>query len=141
MQGKKIYQEKLFSNFQLSSRVPEHNFYRKLKEVLHLDFLYEQTRIYYGSSGQKSIDPVVFFKLCLVGYLENIISDRKLINHASMRMAILYFLGYDIDEELPWHSTICSGCCFRESCLGKTAKEKTSSVPYIEMSTSATTNA
>ena len=39
--------------------------------------------------NKKSIDPVVFFKLCLVGYLD-----------------IMYFLGYDIDEPLPWHSTI-----------------------------------
>ncbi|WP_299770777.1 transposase, partial [uncultured Dokdonia sp.] len=30
----------------------------------------------------------------------------KLIAHCSMRLDILYFLGYDIDEELPWHSTI-----------------------------------
>ncbi|GAA3523600.1 hypothetical protein GCM10022393_43090 [Aquimarina addita] len=106
MQGKKTYQEKLFHTFQLSNRVPETNFYRRLKEVLHLDFLYKETASYYGNSGQKSIDPVVFFKICLVGYLENIISDRKLIEHASMRLDILYFLGYDIDEELPWHSTI-----------------------------------
>ena len=106
MQGKKIYQEKLFNNFQLSRCVPEHNFYRRLKSVLHLEFLYKKTKIYYGDSGQKSIDPVVFFKLCLVGYLENIISDRKLIEHASMRLDILYFLGYNIDEPLPWHSTV-----------------------------------
>jgi transposase len=52
------------------------------------------------------MDPVVFYKLCLVGYLENIISDRKLIDHCSMRMDILFFLGYDIDEQLPWHSTV-----------------------------------
>ncbi|WP_242009131.1 IS1182 family transposase [Robertkochia solimangrovi] len=106
MQGKKQYQEKLFNNFQLSARVPEHNFYRCLKDVLHLDFLYNETKGYYGSSGQKSIDPVVFFKLCLEGYLENISSDRKLMEHCSLRLDILYFLGYDIDEELPWHSTI-----------------------------------
>jgi len=106
MQGKKDYQEKLFAQFQLSERVPKHNFYRRLKEVLDLDFLYPLTKSYYGESGQKSIDPVVFFKLCLVGYLENIISDRHLIQHSSMRLDILYFLGYDIDEELPWHSTI-----------------------------------
>lgn len=42
----------------------------------------------------------------LVGYLENITSDCKLVDHCSMRMDILYFLGYDIDEQLPWHSTI-----------------------------------
>ena len=34
MQGKKQYQEKLFTNFQLSDRVPADNMYRKLKEVL-----------------------------------------------------------------------------------------------------------
>ena len=106
MQGKKLYQEKLFSSFQLSHRVPENNFYRRLKEVLDLSFLYQQTHVYYGKCGQKSIDPVVFYKLCLVGYLENIISDRKIIDHCSMRLDILYFLGFDIDEELPWHSTL-----------------------------------
>ncbi len=106
MQGKKNYQEKLFAHFQLSDRIPKNNFYRRLKEVLDLNFLYLLTKSYYGESGQKSIDPVVFFKLCLVGYLENIISDRNLIQHSSMRLDILYFLGYDIDEELPWHSTI-----------------------------------
>ena len=106
MQGKKDYQEKLFAHFQLSERVPEHNFYRRLKGVLDLEFLYKLTRPYYGESGQKSIDPIVFFKLCLVGYLENIISDRDLIQHSGMRLDILYFLGYDIDEPLPWHSTI-----------------------------------
>ena len=106
MQGKKIYQEKLFNNFQLSDRIPKENFYRRLSLVLDLDYLYTLTKEYYGSSGQKSIDPIVFFKLCLVGYLENIISDRKLIQHCSLRLDILYFLGYDIDEELPWHSTI-----------------------------------
>ena len=95
-----------FDHFQLSDRIPKNNFYRRLKEVLDLNFLYLLTKSYYGESGQKSIDPVVFFKLCLVGYLENIISDRNLIQHCSMRLDILYFLGYDIDEELPWHSTI-----------------------------------
>jgi transposase len=106
MQGKKDYQEKLFAHFQLSERIPKHNFYRRLKEVLDLNFLYPLTKQHYGESGQKSIDPIVFFKLCLVGYLENIISDRDLIQHSSMRLDILFFLGYDIDEPLPWHSTI-----------------------------------
>jgi hypothetical protein len=43
----------------------------------------------------------------LTGYLENITSDRKLVEHCcAMRMDVLHFLGFDIDEELPWHSTI-----------------------------------
>ena len=106
MQGKKSHQEKLFTDFRISERVPQENFYRRLKGIVDIDFLYKQTRRYYGDCGQKSIDPVVFFKICLVGYLENIISDRQLIQHCSMRLDILLFLGYDIDEVLPWHSTI-----------------------------------
>jgi transposase len=42
----------------------------------------------------------------LIGYLENINSDRKIVETASMRIDMLYFLGYDIDEPLPWHSTL-----------------------------------
>lgn len=106
MQGRKQYQEKLFANFQLSDRVPKDNFYRKLKETLDLRFVYEATARYYGTEGQVSIDPSVFFKLILVGYLENLGSDRRIINTAAMRLDILYFLGYDIDEQLPWHSTL-----------------------------------
>jgi transposase len=106
MQGKKNYQEKLFLNFQLSDRVPNDNFYRRLKELLDLSFVRKSTIEYYGKEGQKSIDPEVFFKLMLIGYLENLNSDRKIIEHASMRMDMLYFIGYDVDEVLPWHSTI-----------------------------------
>ena len=106
MQGKKEYQEKLFTDFRLSDRVPEGNFYRRLKGVLDLDFPYPLTKRFYGDSGQKSINPVVFFKLCLVGYPENIPSNRKLVAHCSMRLDILFFLGYGIEGEIPWHSTV-----------------------------------
>src|SRR3954447_5025826 len=106
MQGKKQYTEQLFKSFQLSERVPEDNFYRRLKNVLDLKWIYAVTKNYYGTEGQQSIDPVVFFKLILVGYLENLNSDRKIIAHSKMRLDILFFLGYDLDEELPWHSTI-----------------------------------
>lgn len=106
MQGRKQYQEKLFTNFQLSEHIPEDNFYRRLKELLPLHWLYKATEKYYGAEGQQSIDPVVFFKLMLIGYLENLCSDRRIINMAKLRLDILYFIGYNIDEALPWHSTL-----------------------------------
>jgi transposase len=106
MQGKKHYTEQLFKSFQLSQRVPEDNFYRRLKDLLNLDWLYKETKDYYGTEGQQSIDPVIFFKLMLIGYLENLGSDRRIINTVSMRLDMLYFIGYDIDEPLPWHSTL-----------------------------------
>jgi transposase len=106
MQGNKNFQEKLFTNFQLSDRVPEDNFYRKLNEILDLRFIKEATRKYYGNEGQQSIDPIVFFKLILIGYLENLASDRRIISTVSMRLDMLLFVGYNIDEALPWHSTL-----------------------------------
>ncbi len=53
MQGKKIYQEKLFNNFQLSNRVPKTNFYSGLTAILDLEYLYSFIKEYYGLSGQK----------------------------------------------------------------------------------------
>src|SRR5680860_443838 len=106
MQGRKDYTEKLFLSFRLSDRIPKENLYRRLRETLDLSFLYKDTKELYGRTGNPSIDPVVFFKLLITGYLENITSDRKLMEHCGMRMDVLYFLGYDLDEELPWHSTI-----------------------------------
>jgi len=106
MQGKKNYQEKPIASFRLSQRVPRDNFYRRLKEVLDLQWLYAATEKYYGREGHQSIDPVVFFKLILIGYLENLLSDRRIINTVSLRLDLLYFTGYDLDEPLPWHSTL-----------------------------------
>lgn len=63
MQGRKSFEEKLFTNFQLSDRVPLDNFYRKLKETLDLRFVPEATAKYYGTEGQESIDPIVFSSL------------------------------------------------------------------------------
>jgi transposase len=106
MQGKRIYQEKLFINFQLSEQIPADNLYSRLNELIDFRFLYEATAQYYGTEGQKSIDPVVFMKLMLAGYLENLNSDRRIINALRLRLDIRYFIGYNLDEELPWHSTL-----------------------------------
>lgn len=57
--------------------------------------------------GRPSLDPVVFFKIVLAGYLENICSDRALERMINMRLDLRFFIDYDIDEKVPDHSTIC----------------------------------
>ena len=106
MQGQKDIQPKMMYQVHLDSLVPADNFYRRLSAALDLNFLYKATSQYYGNEGQESIDPVVFFKVCLVGYLNNIGSDRKLIEYCSNCLDVRLFIKYDIDEPLPWHSTI-----------------------------------
>ena len=106
MQGKKEFLDKEVVRFRLSERVPPHNLYRRLAELVDWSFLYEETKALYSHTGQPSLDPVVFFKLALVGRLENLVSDRRLVEHCALRLDILLFLGYEVDEELPWHSTV-----------------------------------
>jgi transposase len=106
MQGKKDRTDHKRLDFCLSAHIPKHNLYYRLRQVLELDYLYELTRPFYGTCGQKSIDVVVFFKLCLIKHLENIDSDRKLLEVCRLRLDLLYFLGYNLDEPLPWHSAL-----------------------------------
>jgi len=87
MQGRKELIPKMMYQVQINDLVPENNFYRLLNRELDLRFLYKATKFYYGYEGQESIDPVVFFKICLVGYLNNINSDRKLIEYCSNCLA------------------------------------------------------
>jgi transposase len=106
MQGRKEITPKTLYHVHIDDLVPKDNFYRLLNKELNLHFLYNATSKYSGAEGQESIDPVVFFKICLVGYLNNINSDRKLIEYCSNCFDIRLFIKYDIDEALPWHSTI-----------------------------------
>lgn len=106
MQGRKEFTPQLFYELSLDRLVAQDNFYRKVNRDLDLHFLYQSTQQYYGHEGQQSIDPVVFFKILLVGYLNNINSDRALIRYCSNCLDVRLFLGYDLNKDLPWHSTI-----------------------------------
>jgi transposase len=106
MQGRKHITPKMFYQVHLDELVPQENFYRRLDGAMDLQFVKDRTARYYGSEGQDSIDPVVFFKICLVGYLNNVGSDRRLMSYCSNCLDVRLYLKYDIDEPLPWHSTI-----------------------------------
>jgi transposase len=106
MQGKKQYEEKLFTAIHLSKRVPSNNYYRKIKRNVDFSFIYDKTKSLYGKKGKESLDPVVFFKLCLIRNIESISSDRKLIALCRLRLDLLFFLDYNLDEKLPVPNTV-----------------------------------
>jgi len=106
MQGEKELKPKLFYSKSIVDMIPETNFYFKLKELLDWTFVRKELSDHYAKAGRPSLDPIVFFKLNLVGCLENLVTDRDLIRKCALRLDVLYFLNYDIDESLPWHSTI-----------------------------------
>jgi transposase len=93
-------------NVTLEELVPHDHFYRHLERTLDLSFVREFVHETYAGGGRPSIDPVVFFKLQLVMFVEGIRSERQLMRHAADRLSIRWFLGYDLGEPLPDHSSL-----------------------------------
>jgi transposase len=94
-------------NISLEELVPKDHFYRRLEGALDLSFVRELVaERYAASSGRPSVDPVVFFRLQLVMFFEDIRSERQLMRVAADRLSVRWFLGYDLNEALPDHSSL-----------------------------------
>jgi len=93
-------------NVSLEELVPHDHFYRHLERTLDLSFVREFVHETYASVGRPSIDPIVFFKLQLVMFFEGIRSERQLMRHAADRLSVRWYVGYDLNEPLPDHSSL-----------------------------------
>ncbi len=77
----------LLPNLSLEVLVSKDSFYRRLEAMLGLSFVREFVRECYASSARPSINPVVFFRLQLVMFFENIRSERQLMEVAADRLS------------------------------------------------------
>lgn len=86
---------------------PENHFLRKLKKSVDLSFVYAKTaHLYSQKYGRPPIDPVVMVKYLLVGFLYGIPSERQIEERCADSNALRWYLGIDLDERVPDHSTI-----------------------------------
>ena len=106
MMGTKSVEPKLYLNFSLDAAVPRNHIVRRLASAVDLGFVYGLVKKYYSTTGQPSVDPVVIFKLSLLGYLFNISSERRICEEARLNLAWRWFLGYELDEQIPDHSVL-----------------------------------
>jgi hypothetical protein len=60
----------------------------------------------YAPSGRPSVDPRVFFRLQLVMFFEGVRSERELMRITADRLSVRWYLGYDLHEALPNHSSL-----------------------------------
>lgn len=97
---------RLPEDLSLDLLVPEDNFYRRLEARLDLSFVRELVRPLYAGGGRRSIDPVVFFKLQLVLFFEDLRSERQLMEAVANRLSLRWYVGYDLHEMLPDHSSL-----------------------------------
>ncbi len=93
-------------NRSVEDLVPGDNFYRHLEAKLDLSFVRDLVRTTYKDSGRPAVDPRVFFKLQLVMFFEGIRSERELVRVAADRLSVRWYLGYNLDEALPDHSSL-----------------------------------
>jgi transposase len=90
---------------------PGHPFYKRLNEVLaanSFDAFVEAAcrRFYDAKLGRPSLPPGRYFRLMLVGYFEGLGAERAMAWRAADSLAIRSFLGLELDEAAPDHSTI-----------------------------------
>ena len=104
MMGTKLRDFAPLPNLSLEELVPNDNFYRRLQGALGLSFVRDLVEDLYAACGRPSVDPVVFFKLQLALFFEDLRSERQLMEIVADRPSIRWYLGYDLNEPLPDHS-------------------------------------
>jgi transposase len=90
---------------------PGHVFYERLNTVLKAEKFDQRMeaicrKYYKSSSGRPSITPGTYFRMLLLGYFEGLDSERGIAWRAADSLSYRKFLGYDLSELTPDHSTV-----------------------------------
>jgi len=87
--------------------VPQNHLLRKIEAAIDFSFIYDEMRKYYcDNNGRPSTDPVQLVKYLLIGFLYNINSEREIEIEIQGSMPYRWFMGLNLDDKVPDHSTI-----------------------------------
>ena len=108
---KRSKQESLFIPTASLARTASHAFYERLNQALAAegfdDFVETLCEPFYVAlKGRPSIPPGTYFRMILVGYFEGLDSERAIDWRVSDSLALRPFLGYELTESTPDHSTL-----------------------------------
>lgn len=100
-------QEWLFVVGSLRDLIPDDHILRRVDRVLDLSWLRDEVREFYDeNNGRPGIDPEAAVRLMLAGFFHGIVHDRKLLREAQVNLAIRWFAGYQLHQQLPDHSSL-----------------------------------
>lgn len=100
-------QRKLFyPSLNLEKRIRKDHILRKIADLIDFDFIYREVQDKYGSNGNVSVPPPTILKMLLLLILYNVRSERELMQTIPERLDWLWFLGYDLDNDVPDHSVL-----------------------------------
>lgn len=91
----------------LEDLVPENHLLRKIDKYIDFTFVREKLSPFYcKDNGRPAFDPVMLFKIYLLGFMYGIRSERQLIREIQVNLAYRWFLGLNITDPVPHHSTL-----------------------------------
>jgi transposase len=100
-------QSKLFyTGLNLDQRVRPNHPLRKIHKAIDFDFIYDEVAHLYGTNGNPSVAPPLILKLMLLLVFYNVRSERELMDTVPERLDWLWFLGLDLDSDIPNHSVL-----------------------------------
>jgi transposase/uncharacterized protein (UPF0179 family) len=102
----KVQNKLFYTAINLEQRVRQNHILRKVKRYIDFDFIYNEVREKYGFNGNESVAPPVILKMMLLLTFYNVRSERELVVTIPERLDWLWFLDYDIDDEIPNHSVL-----------------------------------
>ncbi len=107
MQGSHFYQPCLFSYISPESLIPSSHILKRIDSLIELSFVKGLTSAtYFLNNGRPSIDPELYFRMLLIGYLYGISSDRKLCEEIHYNLAYRWFCRLNWDDRVPHHSSL-----------------------------------
>jgi transposase len=87
--------------------VPEQHLLRKVNQTVDFSFIRDRVKhLYCEDNGRPALDPVVLFKLLLLGYLYGVRSERQLMREVEVNVAYRWFLGLKLRDKVPDASTL-----------------------------------
>lgn len=95
-----------YTGINLDKRVRGEHVLRKVARLVDFDFVYGAVKDSYGYNGNVSVPPPMILKLLLLLVLYNVRSERELMATLPERLDWLWFLGLDLDSEVPNHSVL-----------------------------------
>jgi transposase len=91
----------------IDALVPSDHLLRKVDKHIDFSFIREKVAcLYCADNGRPAIDPVVLFKMLLLGYLFGVRSERQLMREIQVNVAYRWFLGMTLTEKVPDASTL-----------------------------------
>ncbi len=102
----KVQKKLFYTKFNLDRRIRKDHILRKIDKHTNFDFIYNQVKDTYGSKGNVSVPPPVILKMMLLLILYNVRSERELMATIPERLDWLWFLGFDLDDQIPDHSVL-----------------------------------